>query len=87
MVEELHPHPLEPDFETAIPPSREHPLRDLARKLEIAVADHPAYFQVQSCIRNCLDHIRAIAGVHERNAEVMRLLKLPENDDAAQRLE
>lgn len=53
----------------------EHPLRSLARDIRRAAEKHPNYFQVQYIIFCCCDHVNAIASVHERNDEVMRLLK------------
>lgn len=43
----------------------EHPLRDLARRIEDLARGHIAHTQAVEIIRNCSDHLHAIALIHE----------------------
>lgn len=51
-----------------------HPLRDLADRLLQITRDHPAYSQGIEVVSNCADHLRAIAGNHEKNEEIAKVL-------------
>lgn len=46
---------------------KEHPLRDLARRIEQLAKDHEAYSQAYRVVQNCCDHLSAIARTHEAN--------------------
>lgn len=48
-------------------------LRDLAAKIEELGRSHPAYSQAWHVIRNCSDHLRALAFIEETNQEQYKL--------------
>lgn len=53
----------------------EHPLRDLARRIEALAKEHEAYSQAQPVIQNCVGHLSAIARKYEYDQQFELLRK------------
>lgn len=47
-------------------------LRNLAEQIEKTAKGHPVYSQATAIVQNCVDHLCAVARVHEANAEVAK---------------
>jgi len=43
----------------------EHPLRDLARKIEATTREHETYAMAGRIVQPCVDYLNAVAGYHE----------------------
>lgn len=52
----------------------EHPLRGFLRRVEEFAKKQPEFRQAEFAFSAFKDHVSAMAGVHERNEEVMYLL-------------
>lgn len=52
----------------------EHPLRGFLRRVEEFAKKQPEFGQAEFAFSAFKDHVSAMAGVHERNEEVMYLL-------------
>ncbi len=46
------------------------PLRDLAARIEDVARQHPAYSQAWQVVKNCSDHLCALAAVSEANGKL-----------------